>query len=470
MKSTWCPNFARPFFVTFASPSRPLRLKAFRPEIRTLPKSKILALSIAVGVLAALTVSSVFAQSKQVSQPANYFLFNLGTPLGGTSSADSSINREGWISGGANLAGNATEHAVLWIGSELDLGTLGGPNSTVAWPNHDNRGAIVGIAETAALDPLGENWSCSAFFPSVTGHICRGFVWQNGAMTALPTLGGNNGYAAGANNRGQAVGWAENTVHDPTCVPPQVLQFEAAVWDTKSGHLQQLPPYSGDVDGAATAVNDNGDVVGISGTCDNAVGEFTAAHALLWHNGTPTNLGSLGGVAWNTPAAINDEGEVVGFSDLPGDESGAPNFHAFLWTKSTGMQDLGTLPGDVMSIAYGINQAGQIVGQSIAADGTSRAFLWQNGVMTDLNTLIPSGSTLSLLYANDINDHGEIVGQAYDSTTTDTPGFLAVPEYANSEKAASTARENANLPKVVLPAAVRKQLLKHVGIADAGQK
>ncbi|MGA8620713.1 MAG: hypothetical protein WB660_19580 [Candidatus Sulfotelmatobacter sp.] len=93
------------------------------------------------------------------------------------------------------------------------------------------------------------------------------------------------------------------------------------------------------------------------------------------------------------------------------------------------MQDLGTLPGDILSIAYAINDQGQIVGQSIAANGNSRAFIWQNGVMTDLNTLIAPGSSLSLLYANDINDQGEIVGQAYASSTTGSPAFLATAEY-----------------------------------------
>jgi probable HAF family extracellular repeat protein len=87
---------------------------------------------------------------------------------------------------------------------------------------------------------------------------------------------------------------------------------------------------------------------------------------------------------------------------------------------------LGTLPGDSFSIAWGINIQGQIVGQSINASGASRAFIWRNGVMTDLNTLIVPG-VVSLVYANDINDSGEIAGGAYNSTTGDYPAFLAVP-------------------------------------------
>jgi hypothetical protein len=85
-------------------------------------------------------------------------------------------------------------------------------------------------------------WSCSFFFPSATGHTCLGFVWQDGEMKPLPTFGGNNGFATGANNHGQVVGWAENTVHDPTCIPPQVLQFRAALLDIRNDGSRNCRP------------------------------------------------------------------------------------------------------------------------------------------------------------------------------------------------------------------------------------
>ena len=385
-----------------------------------------------VAIVAALLIPlpflSVGVNPARAEQPALYRVRNLGS-LGGTTSAGSSINNRAWISGVSNLSGDQTTHATLWRGeATIDLGTLGGPNSAVLWPVKNEAGMIVGVAETAEMDPLGEAWSCSFFFPSATGHTCLGFVWQNGEMRPLPTLGGNNGFATGANNQGQVVGWAENTVHDPTCNPPQVLQFRAVQWDTRNDDMRELPPLPGDTVSAATAINDRGQVVGISGICDNAVGRFSAAHAVRWDDGLAVDLGDLGGEAWNTPMAINRRGDVVGFANISG--GGGFNAHAFLWTEADGMQDLGTLPGDTISQALGINGRGQVVGLSCGGSGC-KAFLWENGVMTDLNALAEPGSAGHLVFANDINDARAITGQAIDPDTGDAVAIVAAPLSGN---------------------------------------
>jgi len=71
------------------------------------------------------------------SHPPKYFVFNLGAPGGGTIAMAASINNIGWIAGDAYQTGNASEHAELWVGSPFDLGTLGGTNSAVGWPNQE---------------------------------------------------------------------------------------------------------------------------------------------------------------------------------------------------------------------------------------------------------------------------------------------------------------------------------------------
>ena len=358
-----------------------------------------------------------------------YTVTNLAS-LGGTASSGSSINDRGWIAGSSNLAGDQTQHAVLWRGGPLtDLGTLGGPNSGVLWPVKNDRGLVTGISQTALADPLGERWSCSAFFPAPTavGHQCLGFAWQDGVMRPLPTLGGTNGFATGANNRGEIVGWAENTVHDPTCVAPQVLQFRAVEWGPAANEIRELPPLPGDTVSAATALNDRGQVVGISGICDRAVGRFSAIHAVLWQNGQPTDLGSLGGFAWNTPMAIDKRGDVVGFANASAAAGGSFAVHAFLWTESNGMHDLGTLPGDTTSQALGVNDQGDEVGTSCDADFNCRAVIWRDGRIIDLNTLVAAGYAGTLTTANDIDESGRITGQAFDPVSGAFVAFSARP-------------------------------------------
>jgi probable HAF family extracellular repeat protein len=360
--------------------------------------------------------------------PTHYRVVDLGT-LGGTDSSANAINNIGWATGGSDNA-SQNQIATLWLhGSQIPLGTLGGLNSNVSWPVKNNFGLIAGTSENGKTDPLNETFSCPAVALSSS---CVAFAWQNGKMTPLPGLGGNNSIGGGDNDRGQIVGWAENSVNDPTCAgvsqPPftQYLQFEATLWQRDTlgrWHVRELPPYPGDPDGAATAINDLGQAVGISGTCDIAIGAYSAIHALIWDNGKPIDLGNLGGHGWNTPEAINNRGVVTGFvngSDDVVDGQLQFRFLAFIWTKEGGMQSLGALPEpdgtpDQMSEATDINDENQIVGVSFvdfAFDGP-RAFIWQNGTMTALNDLIGSASAnWAITSTGGINDSGMIAAQA----------------------------------------------------------
>ena len=350
--------------------------------------------------------------------------------LGGTNSRANSINNRDWLAGYSNLAGNTMRHAALWRDSALtDLGTLGGPNSATTWSVKANSGIVAGISQTSQPDPLGEAWSSAAFYPGATGtgYINLGFVWENGTMRALPTLGGNNGFATGANSRGQIVGWAETAVHDVTCAPPQQLQFLPVVYGKQPNAISALPLAAGDTSGAATAINEQGQVVGISGICDQAVGRYTAKHALLWDkSGNVVDLGNLGARLWNTPTNINQRGDVVGFAATSNADVDGDFLEAFIWTPEGGMQALGFLPGDVHSEAYGINEKRQVVGLSCDVNGSCRAFIWQNGVMADLNSLKPANYAAKLEQARDINEAGEIAGRSLDPVLG-RRAFLATP-------------------------------------------
>src|SRR5881397_1411260 len=244
-----------------------------------------------VTVCCAAILTPVQAQRPEATKARQQYQVSNLPSLGGTSSGGNSINDQSWAAGYSRLP-DRNRHATLWRSGLLsDLNTLGGPNSSVTWNVKNTAGIIVGISQTADPEPLGESWSSAFFYstPNNVGYINLGFVWEQtlNQMRGLPNFpGGNNGFATGANNLRQAVGWAENDVHDPTCVSPQVLQFLPAMWALGPPDvIQDLPLKPGDTSGAATAINDNGQIVGISGICDQAVGRHTAKHAVLWENG-----------------------------------------------------------------------------------------------------------------------------------------------------------------------------------------
>jgi probable HAF family extracellular repeat protein len=396
-------------------------------------KSRILVCVTAMAFLAALAPSWLSAQ-----QHTRYNVIDLGT-LGGTFSWAQGLNNRGQASGFSTLP-EGNRHGLFWQdGVITDLGTLGGPNSTAFGISASDE--IAGFAETSTPDPLGED-----FFGSGNHLISLPFVWQNGVMTTLPTLGGNNGAAVGINNQGQVVGEAENATPDPTCAGPQVLQVKPVIW-TK-GKVQELPTFPGDPKGLALNINGRGQAVGWSGDCITG-----GVHALLWDKGTVTDLGNLGGTINNFALNINYQGQVVGNSALPGNTTD----HAFLWEDGV-MTDLGTLPGDVGSGAGGINSKRQVTGISCDVNFDCRAFLWQNGVMTGLNDLIPANSPLFLINAGGINARGQIAGLAFQTSTGEFHAFLATPMHGGVASESTTAAAHRRGRKIILPENVRKML------------
>ena len=356
--------------------------------------------------------------------------------LGGTQSRGMAINAQGWVAGWS-IRPDGSRRGALWRdGSATLFGTLGGPSSTVPWPGLNDAGIVVGISQTGEVDPRDEDWSCelAGFLTETTDLICRGFFWENDVMRELPTLGGNHGFAAGVNNRGQIVGWAETNVEDGTCTDAQIYQFLAVVWEPKSGSKEKiktraLPRYRDFTASAATAINDQGQVVGIVGDCDQAVGRFSARHGVMWdRNGKPTEVPNLGGTSWHTPMDLNERGDVVGFSNppLPGDPEGEFVAQAFLWAHGAAQAvNLGTLDGDPLAQAFAINQHRQVVGVSFGGQLGARAFLYQDGTLHDLNDLVDSDDVF--LSAQDINDAGQITGRVRDAVTGEILAFVATP-------------------------------------------
>ena len=306
--------------------------------------------------------------------------------------------------------------AVVWKDREiLDLGTLGGNESDATALN--NRGQVVGFAQNATPDPFSIFYS---IFGSSAGTQTRAFLWdEKSGMRDLGTLGGPDALAAFINERGQIAGFSyTNSTPNPTTGIPTLDPF---LWT--NGKMVDLGTLGG-TNGAPNALNNRGQVVGQS----NLAGDVTFRPFLWTAPGPMLDLGTLGGDN-ATATAINDAGEVIGNTDF---FPACQICHAFVWTKRDGITDLGTIDGDSCSDASAINSAGQIVGLSHACDFSSQeAVLWESGEIIDLNTLIPPGSPLFLTRALTINNRGEIGGLGVppgcNNDTVCGHAFLLIP-------------------------------------------
>jgi probable HAF family extracellular repeat protein len=351
---------------------------------------------------------------------ANGVKTDLGTLPGGASSGAYTINKNGVITGQSQnglidpLTGFPEAHAVIWRNGEIvDLGTLGGTQSNTSEIN--DRGQVVGGALTATPDPfanapLSACWvlptnlpPCSGttfavsslYFPGTTET--HAFIWHNGFMRDLGTLGGPDSIAFINNDHGQVAGWSyTNFVANPSTGVPTVNPF---IWNPEDGKMMDMGGLGGTF-GAPFFMNSRGQVIGVS----NLAGDQTY-HAFLWDKEEGLkDLGTLKGYSLASQANwINDAGEIVGESDS---QTAA---HAFLWKKGV-MTDLGTVAHDACSSANSINSRGQIVGFGSAdCFHEDHVFLSENGgPMIDLSTLVLPGSGVTLLQALVINDRGEI--------------------------------------------------------------
>jgi len=270
----------------------------------------------------------------------------------------------------------------------VDLRTFGG-SSNYAGAINDS-GWIVGktypssflSAEAAVIWKDGTMFEIGGANTSATGinnagqvivnkHNGGWFIWENGVKIFESAVG----EVRAINNRGQVAGVGSNS--------------HAILWD--NGVLIDLGPSYDKSRSYAWGINDNGWVVGWS-TFANQGGRFPC----YWVPGGPIKINAGG-----TAADINNEGQIVG------SRQSSWGLQAYLWESGI-VTELGNFGGD--SFAYAINDHSQVVGHAV---GTNSAYIWEEGTMTSLKSLIPDDSGWTPRYAWDINNNGQIIGDGY---------------------------------------------------------
>src|SRR5262245_7476307 len=277
------------------------------------------------------------------------------------------INNRGQVVGASwqrDDAGNQIHRAFLWErGNMTGLGTLGGAKSFAFGIN--SRGQVVGRSKTADSQTHPFLWRrgrMTNLWPSSNGEALgindhgqvvgyhyvgedqHAFLWEEGVLTDLQTLGGQNSNALGINNHGQVVGWSDTAEGE-----------RHAFFQERGQAMMDLGTLGGG-DSSAAAISDENLVVGSSNLTD--AWWWNGRSAFIWKDGEMTPIGPLDYAADSGANAINNRREVVGCSPDSDPQRG------YRW--SNGMM-IGLEPvnaSDSWWIANGINDRGQIVGQS----------------------------------------------------------------------------------------------------------
>jgi probable HAF family extracellular repeat protein len=214
----------------------------------------------------------------------------------------------------------------------------------------------------------------------------RGFIWRNGVISDIGGAPGATHVALGVNDDGVVAGFGS-----------------AFAFRAENGTTTDLPGLGGPFSDARD-INNAGVIVGEANT-----GPGGLQHAAMWIGNTVTDLGTLGGEL-SQAMGINNSGQIVGWA-----WNAQRQQRAFIWSQATGMVELAAPQPDAQAVvANGLNEHGQAVGSALIPSSNDptqfsiRAFVWNNGVPTDLGDLGDPGTRS--VGAASINDAGVIVG------------------------------------------------------------
>lgn len=302
-----------------------------------------------------------------------------GTPTNGSRSSEATaINNAGQVVGQTTVAGSrADRYQAFRYSDEVGMVQLGVPYQ-----------GFVGGINAAGVSAAGD-------VVAFTSH--EALRYSNGSgWTYVPPLGQGFGWRMhGINEQGYAV---------LTGSLPNV-GFTGGV-QAPDGTITQVGPTESRTRTTPLAINSSNTVTGTTGDSPSGRGfVFDAA-------GNFTLLPVINGMVRSTGRDINDQGVVVG--DLLNNQL----YHAgaFTWSEAAGAQLLPSF-WDGPEYPTAINNNGWIVGNTGTDTNPAReGILWLPGQapisLTDYVHTVLGRPDVTIMTAEDINDYGQIVGQA----------------------------------------------------------
>lgn len=304
------------------------------------------------------------------------------TPVAGPGSWASDINSAGQVAG--TMPVSDSQHAFLFSNGMLtDIGAL----------------AAMPYTSAARMNDLGQVVGSMGDSSGGTG-----FIYSNGSVA--PVVGTNITTAVGINNAGAVTG----TMYFP--LPGGDAEYHAYI--SAGGAFTDLGTLPGRLRSGGYDINDAGHVAGLVSMPGGGAPNYPT-NPMLYRDGVMSDLGA-GGFSgpWSHAAAINNRDQVVGVLGVDFPDAGGDLYPtlAFLYQNGT-LNTLGGFGPNLSSWAGDINNLGQIVGGGyFGQQGTSHAFLVENGTMLDLNALVDPATGWVIEDATAINDAGQIAGKA----------------------------------------------------------
>jgi uncharacterized membrane protein len=303
------------------------------------------------------------------------------------------LNNKGVVVG-ATRAANGAEHAAVWERGRLtDVHDRIDSNATES----DLRGV------TDKLDMVG----------TFVEENFQGFLLRGRRVTRIGPLPGDNfSFAFGLNDRRQVIG---NSTGDGGSSQFVWRDGQFTILEGLTGQKFSIEPVE---------IQHQGIVAG---------SDSLAGRAVIWQNGTVMDIGGLPGSTQNSAGAINDRGQVAGLSFLSDPDVFPRQVTPFIWEDGV-VRALPPLFGGVTeSFVLSINDHGVVVGDSLAegAEQTTPT-VWQDGAAYDLNQRIdpndPLAATVTLTDARAINDRGQIVASSSHPELGTIEFYLLTPE------------------------------------------